>query len=162
MILITAAVQYYSPHRLIATATAVSTSARAIAVAAFTAIYFATLGAREAINVPALVGKAGVASGLSPKSIGPFIGAIAGHNTTALDMIPGINQTIIEAGEAANKQAYADSVRIIYIIAASLGALACVLCYWVGPSREFMTYRVDAPVEELHSKHDRRRTSAPA
>ena len=156
LILITAAVQLHSPHRLIATATAVSTSARAVACAAFTAIYFATLGSREAINLPREVGKAAVEAGLPSQLIVPFIGAIADRNATALNLIDGVNATVIAAGETANKQAYADSVRVVYIVAAALGLLACTLCYWLGPTRQLMDYRVDAPVEELHGKHRER------
>lgn len=48
-------------------------------------------------------------------------------------------------------QAFADSFRIVYIIAAPFGAVAAVAALWLGSVNMTMNYRVDAPVEKLTS-----------
>lgn len=154
LILITAGVQLFSSHKLIATATAVSTSARAIGASVFTAIYFAAWGTQMKIKVPEDIGKVAAAAGLSPASTGEFIGAIASNNATALGAIDGVNSTVIAAGHAAYNQAFADSVRVVFIIATAFGVVACILCFGVADIRHGMNYKVDAPVEELHGKHE--------
>lgn len=57
IILIIAGVQLSTPHHLIATATALITSSRALAATLFTAIYTAAFRTRYAAKLPAYVGK---------------------------------------------------------------------------------------------------------
>ena len=152
LILIISGVQLSTPHSLIATATAVTTSSRAVAATVFTAIYAAALNTRLDSNIPIDVGKAALKAGLSASSLPAFIGALAGGDTGALAKIPGVTPQIIQLGVAALKQAFADSLRVVYIIAAPFGALACVACLFLGDMRKTMNYHVDAPVEDLHAK----------
>lgn len=153
LILIISGVQLSTPHRLIATATAVTTSSRAVAATVFTAIYSAALNTRLDTNLPNDIGKAALAAGLPATSLKAFVGALAGGETAALAKIPGVTPTIVAAGLVALKQAFADSIRVVYIIAAPFGALACVACLFLGDLRKTMNYQVDAPVEDLHAKH---------
>jgi Fungal trichothecene efflux pump (TRI12) len=163
LILIITGVQLSTPHALIATATAVTTSSRAVAATVFTAIYAAALNARLDINIPGHVAKAALRAGLPPSSLPNFIKALAGHDDAALAKVPGVNPQIIGVGVVALKQAFADSLRVVYIIAAPFGALACVMCLFLGDMKRTMDYRVDAPVEDLHARthpqhrHGRRR-----
>lgn len=160
LILIITGVQLSTPHRLIATATAVVTSSRAVAATMFTAIYSAALNTRLDTNLPNDIGKAALAAGLPASSLTAFIGALAGGDTAALAGIPGVTPAIIAAGVAGLKQAFADSIRVVYIIAAAFGAVACILCLFLGDMRKTMNYAVDAPVEELHAKHHHNQQSA--
>lgn len=153
LVLIIAGVQLSTPHHLIATATAVTSSARAVTATVFTAIYAAALRDRLAVDIPALVAPAAAKAGLEASSIPAFVGALASSNTTALPLIPGVTPAIIEAGVVAITQALADGIRTVYIIAVPFGALACVGCYFLGDLKKTMNYHVDAPVEELHAKH---------
>lgn len=155
LVLVITGVQLSTPHHLIATATAVTTSARAIAATIFTAIYSAALNDRLAKYIPAYVAKAAVEAGLPPSSLPAFIGALSTQDTAALGTIAGVTPEIIGAGVAALKQAFADGIRVVFIIAAPFGALACIACFFLGDLRETMNYRVDAPVEELHHKGGR-------
>ncbi|KIW78982.1 hypothetical protein Z517_08822 [Fonsecaea pedrosoi CBS 271.37] len=152
LILIIAGVQLSTPHSLIATATAVTTSSRAVAATVFTAIYAAALNTRLGTNIPNGVAGAAAKAGLPASSIPTFVEALAAGNTAALSSIPGVTPTIIAAGVAALKQAFADSIRVVYIIAAPFGALACIACLFLGDLRKTMNYVVDAPVEDLHAK----------
>ena len=155
LILIVAGVQLSTPHHLIATATAATTSARAVSATVFTAIYSAALNSRLTRYIPEYVAGAAAAAGLPSSSIGAFIGALTGGNQTALLAVPGVSPGIIGAGSAAMEQAYADGLRVVFIIAAPFGVLACVVCYFIGDLRKTMDYHVDAPVEKLVAKHRR-------
>ena len=154
LILVITGVQLSTPHHLIATATAVTTSSRAVAATVFTAIFAAALSSRLDNNIASYTAKAALGAGLPPSSLKAFIGALASGNTAALSKVPGVTPAIIALGVAALKQAFADALRVVYIIAAPFGALACVLCLFLGDLRKTMNYRVDAPIEDLHAKHD--------
>ncbi|CAD6587036.1 MAG: hypothetical protein CYPHOPRED_003766 [Cyphobasidiales sp. Tagirdzhanova-0007] len=152
-ILVIAGVQLSTPHHLIATATAVVTSSRAVAASTFTAIYGAALSTRLDAKIPAYIAKAALAAGLPPSSLPAFVSAIATKDVAALPTIPGVTPPIIAAAIAAVSQALADGFRIIFIIAAPFGLVAIVACYFLGDLSKTMHYRVDAPMEEIHAKH---------
>ena len=153
LVLVIAGVQLSTPHHLIATATAVTTSARAVSATVFTAIYGAALTTRLAKDIPSYVAKAALGAGLPKTSLEAFVGALAGNDAAALPKIPGVTPAIIGAGVGGLKQAFADGIRVVYIIAAPFGALACILCFFLGDLKSVMNYHVDAPIEDLHAKH---------
>jgi hypothetical protein len=153
VILILAGVQLAVPHKLIGTSSALTTSVRALAGTVFIAIYSTTLNNRLATNLPKQIAPAVLHLGLPATSLGAFIGALGAGNPAALEKIPGITQAIIDTGLKAFKQAFADSIRIVFIIAAPFGVAAIVLTYFLGSMRETMNYAVDAPMEQLHAKH---------
>ena len=154
LILVVSGVQLSTPHRLIATATAVTTSSRAIAATIFTAIYAAAFASRLSGDLPNDVAAAAAKAGLPATSIKAFVEALLGKDTAALAKVPGVTPAIIGAAAAAVKQAFADSVRVVYIIAVPFGVVACIACCFLGDIRKTMNYRVDAPVEDLHAKHE--------
>jgi hypothetical protein len=159
LVLVVAGVQLSTPHHLIATATAVTTSSRAVSATVFTAIYGAALTTRLNNYIPSYIAGAALKAGLPESSLKAFIGALAGNDSAALPSIPGVTPTIIKAGIAALKQAYADGIRVVYIIAAPFGAVACLACFFLGDLNSVMNYSVDAPVEDLHAKHHNRGSS---
>lgn len=153
VVLIVAGVQLATPHHLIATATAVLTSTRAVAASTFTAIYTAAYTTQAKSKLPRAVTAAASAAGLSSAHTPAFVEAAVEGNTTALGLLPGVTPAIARAGMAGVKQGQADSYRVVWIIAAPFGLLACVFVYFLDDMKKLMTYRVDAPVEELHAKH---------
>ncbi|QDS73349.1 hypothetical protein FKW77_006804 [Venturia effusa] len=158
LILILAGVQLSTPHHLIATATAATTSARSVSGTAFTAIYAAALNDGLTKKMPAYIANAVIRAGLPLSSVAAFVNALAAKDTAALPKIPGVTPMIIQAGLGGMKQAFADSIRVVYIIAAPFGLLACIGCLFLGDLRTTMSYRVDAPVEKLKAKHHRGNT----
>lgn len=152
LVLIIAGVQLSTPHHLIATATAVTTSARAVSATVFTAIYAAALSTRLGEYIPSYIAEAALSAGLPKSSLGAFIEALAGDDTAALPNIPGVTPAIINAGIIALTQAFADGIRVVYIIAAPFGILACTACFFLGDLKKTMNYHVDAPLEDLHAK----------
>ena len=153
LILLVSAVQLSTPHQLIATATAVLTSTRAVFATVFTAIYAAALRERLNTKLPAYVAQAATESGLAPSSLTAFLGAFLTNDPHALAQVPGATPAVIGASAVALKQAFADSFRIIYIIAAPFGVVAIIASLCMGNLKSLMNYAVDAPVEKLHAKH---------
>ena len=90
LVLVIAGVQLSTPHHLIATATAVTTSSRAVSATVFTAIYGAALTTRLNKYIPGYISTAAVEAGLPQSSLGAFIGALTSENSTALSGVPGV------------------------------------------------------------------------
>lgn len=155
LVLVVAGVQLSTPHHLIATATAVTTSSRAVSATIFTAIYGAALTTRLNKYIPNYVAEAAIKAGLPQSSLEAFVGAIADNNSKALSGIKGVTPAIISSGVSALKQAFADGIRIVYMIAAPFGAVACIACFFLGDLKSVMNYSVDAPVEDLQAKYRR-------
>lgn len=152
LILIIAGIQLATPHALIATATALAITSRAVSTAVFTAIFSAALTERLEPNIISYVSSAALKTGLPVASVKEFVEALATKNAAALPHIQGVTPQIIAAGISALKQAFADSIRVVFIIAAPFGALACLLCWFLDDQSKEMNYRVDAPVEDLHAR----------
>jgi hypothetical protein len=124
-----AGVQLSTPYHLIATATAVTTSSRAVSATIFTAIYGVTLNTRLNKYIHGYVAEAAMEAWLPTSSVEAFVKAIADSNSEGLSGIKGVNPAITSAGVAALKQAFADGIRAVYMIAAPFGALGCVACF---------------------------------
>lgn len=150
LILLISCAQLAVPHHLIATATAVMTSSRAVAAAMFTAIYSASVGSSETSKLPSYIGKAAVAAGLPQTTLTEFVRAMLSKNAAALEKLG--TPAIVAAAQKAVLQAQADSFRIVYIIAAPFGLIAVILSWFIEDMTTLMTYHVDAPVEVLHAK----------
>lgn len=152
LVLIVAGVHLSTPHHLIATATAVTTSARAVAATVFTAIYAAAFSSRAAKLVPAHVAAAALGAGLPATALPDFLPAFLAKKTSALAAIDGVTPAVLAAAAGGAKQALADSLRVVYMIAAPFGALAVIACFFLGDLSKTMNYLVEAPVEDLHAK----------
>lgn len=153
LILIITGVQLSTPHHLIATATAVTTSARAVGASVFTAaIFSAAYSSKLNVKLPADIGSAVTKADLPADEVSAFISAMTTHNSAALSEIPGVNFTILSAATEAMRQSYADSLHIVYYIAIPFGVVACLACFFLDDLRTTMNYRVDAPVENLTAR----------
>lgn len=152
IVLILASIQLSVPHELIATATAVTVSSRAVAAAVFTTLYVTAFSNRLKDKLPSYVASAAIKGGLPKASIPVYVAALIAKDEATLLRIEGINPQIIQAGATAIKQAYADSMRIVFVIAAPFGVLAALSCWFIADLRTTMNYKVDAPVEQLREK----------
>ena len=155
LVLIVTGTQLSTPHKHIAIATACITTSRAMAGAIFTAINSAAFNSRLKKDLPKYVAAAATAAGLPVTSLPAFITALSAGDVSTLATIPGVTPTIIAKGAHALQQAFADSLRVIYIIPIPIGVVACIACWFLGDMRRTMNYRVDAPVEELHAKREK-------
>lgn len=160
LILIISGVQLSTPHHLIATATAVTTSSRAVAATVFTAVYAAAFSSRLDSKLPNYVAAAAQQAGLPTTSLHSFVEAFLAKDMSALAQIKGVTPGIMAAAAVALRQAFADSLRVVYIIAVPFGIVACILCLFLGNMKKTMNYHVDAPVEDLHAKGTAQHSSA--
>ncbi len=156
LVLVVAGVHLSTPHELIATATGLTCATRAVAATMSTAIFAAALTNRLNRDLPGYSAKAALDAGLPPSSLGDFLKALLSGDTSALSTIDHVTSEIVLAAQKAMLQAYADGFRIVYIIAAPFGAVACIVSLFLGNLKKVMTFRVDAPVEELHAKSEGR------
>jgi hypothetical protein len=147
LILAVTGVQLSTPHRFLATATACTTSARAIAGAVFSVIDTAAFNARINKYLPQYVATAASGAGLPHSSLPGFIEALSSGDSAALAKVPGVTPNIIAQGARALQQAYADSIRIVFIISAPFGVVALVACWFLGDLKKTMNSHIDAPVE---------------
>ncbi|KAF2650004.1 MFS general substrate transporter [Lophiostoma macrostomum CBS 122681] len=153
LILILTGVQLAVPHHLMATATAMVVSCRTLGGSIFTAAYSTALSTRLNSNIPSYLAQAVAQAGLPPSSIGPFIGAFVGKDEAALAQIPGVTPAVLGAAGGAFQRAFADSIRVVYEIAAPFGAVACILCLLLPSFRSIMDHKIEAPLEDQHEHH---------
>src|SRR4030081_3198730 len=105
LVLVIAGVHLSTRHQFIATATAVTTSSRAVSATVFTAIYSAALTTSLNKYIPSYVGAAAVKVGLPESSLEALIEALASSNSTDLSSIQEITPAIIQSSAAGLKQA---------------------------------------------------------
>jgi len=141
-------------HKLIATATACTTFSRAIASAIFSAINVAAFNAGLKNFLPEYIAQAASAAGQPAASLLEFIEVLSKGNTGALAKVPGITPMFIAQGTRALQQAFADSLRIVFITATPFEVISCITSWCLGDLRETINFRVDTPAEELHAKQD--------
>jgi hypothetical protein len=153
LISIIAGVQLSTPYHLSATATAVTMSTRAVAATTFTAIYTAAPNTRLDKYIPSYVAKAAVGADLAPTSLPVLVMALTSQDTAALSQIPGVTPEIIGANVTALRQAFADDIRVVFIIAAPFGALACIVWFLLGSLKDVMNYHVGPPIELCRVEH---------
>ena len=159
LVLTVSGAQLVVPHKFLATASAVTTTARAVSVAVFTAIFSAVFNTRIRNKLPIYIAAAATASGLPASSLPAFIKALSTGQTATLAKIPGVTPGIIAKSITALEQAYADSIRVVFIIAAAFAFVSCFACLLLGDLQKTMNYSVDAPIEELHAKRHRHTTA---
>lgn len=140
-------------NHLIATATAVTTSARAVAATVFTASYSAAFSNRLAGYLPQYTSRAALGAGITKSSLTAFIGVLSANDPPAQAGFPSLTPAITDLDTRALKQAFADGLRIVFIIGAPFGVVACVMCFFPGGVSKTMNYMVEARVEDLHHKH---------
>ena len=153
LVLVLAGVQLSVPHHLMATATALVVASRTLAASIFVAIYSTVLSQRLSTRIPEYIAAAALKAGLSPQYLGPFIGAFASGEIAAAAQIPGVTPAVLGAAGGAYQQAFADGVRVVFIIAAPFGFVACLLCFLLPSYKDRMDYLVEAPLEDLHKHH---------
>lgn len=149
LILIVTAIQYAAPHHLIGTVTALTISTRALGASVTTAICGAAFGDSFGGKLPVYVGHAALSAGLPQSSLGAFIGALASNHFNDLLSIPGVTPEIVSAGTGALQHAYADSLRLVFIIVAPFGMFGTILCFFMPSFEATMNKHIDEPLEAI-------------
>ena len=103
------------------------------------AIYITTVNARRLKYISSYVAEAAIQNGI-PTALVPAFG-----DNAALLQITGVATTIIISGVIALRQAFADGIRIVFIIAAASCAVAGAGVLLMQDLTDSMNYRVDVP-----------------
>lgn len=145
--------QLSTPPQLIAIASGLIISVRSLGGTIGIAIYNA-LFQDQMRHLPVNIGEAAVKKGLEAEFVPDFITALSAHNNTALEMIPGITEQIIIAGDVAYKNTHVLAFRHVWIAGGCFVALATIVAAFLyDPTKEF-TMRVDATVERTRETEE--------
>ena len=149
-ILMTAA-QFGTPPELIATASGLMIGVRSlggsVGLAIYNAIFTHTLSANLASKVPGAV----LPLGLPPSSLGLFISAMTSGQTDALNKIPGVSASIIQAGGNAVKEAFCVAFRNVWITAGCFTFVALIAALFLQDPTADFNMQIDAPLEPVES-----------
>jgi hypothetical protein len=118
------AAQFSTPAELIAIASGLMISVRSLGGTIGLAIYNAIFNSSLSRNLASKIAAATLPLGLPATSLGPFIGALAANNVTALGEITRGDTAIIGAGAGALLDAYAVAFRNVWIAAGAFAFLA--------------------------------------
>lgn len=149
-----AGVQLAVPYKVLATATALIASARAVGIAVFTAIFTVAYSNSLVSSMAKWVPRAAIEAGVPTQSIPAFVQAIESSDPNVTS-IPGVTAAMVQAGLMASQNATADALQVVFAIAMPFGVIAAILCYFLGSYKDTMNYVVEAPVEELYAKNRR-------
>ncbi|EXJ66191.1 uncharacterized protein A1O5_10807 [Cladophialophora psammophila CBS 110553] len=139
--------QLATPPELISITSGLMASMRSFGGAVGVAIQLAIFNSGLNSNLVPQVTAAVEPLGLSATSIGPLIAALDTENRTLIQAVPGVNQEIIEAAEAARTDAFVLGFRDVWISVAAFAAFGIFICYFVeNPKTEFNS-KIDAPLE---------------
>ena len=137
----------YSPDDFIATATALSLAIRVIGGSIGYSIYFNVFGNKLTTELPAQVAKFAIGAGLPASSAVEFVGTFLTVPAN-ITRVPGVTPAIIAAATKGSQWAYAEALKMVWLVSIPFGVCAIVACCFLGNTSRFMTNRVAA-----HIKH---------
>lgn len=100
-----------------------------------------------AAKLPTYIAQAGLAAGLPPTSLAPFVGGLATGNITLAASAPGVTPEMLAAGGQAALEAFADSFRYIWIVSVPFVVVGLVAVSCMSSVREALNAIVDRPLE---------------
>lgn len=109
-------------------------------------IYLAIYTNRVAAFMPQKIIPAVTGAGLPSSSLTALFAAIAKGTTTAIDAVPGMNKAIELVLVAAQKRAYAESLKIVYLSSLSFGGFALITAFFASDVDKFLTGFVNKTV----------------
>ncbi|KAJ6019441.1 hypothetical protein N7522_001508 [Penicillium canescens] len=101
-------------------------SAKQVAGTIATVTYIAILNSRVSAVLPRDVSAAAVKAGLAKSSVTYLLEAVSVGTTTALQAIPGMTDSILAAVGDAEKTAYSQSFRTVFLVSIAFGGLAII------------------------------------
>ncbi|KAJ5543894.1 hypothetical protein N7494_005173 [Penicillium frequentans] len=101
-------------------------SAKQVAGTIATVIYITILNSRVAAVLPRDVSAAAVKAGLETSSVTYLLEAVSAGTTTALQAVPGMTDSILAAIGNAEKTAYSQSFRTVFLVSIAFGGLAII------------------------------------
>lgn len=153
---IVSAAQLVTPHELIATATALTLTFRSLGPALFLPLFNAAVTPRLTKYIPSYIAKAATQAGVPTDLLPALVEALVEGQASSIPDDPSITASVLAACTRALQQAYADALRWVAIAIAIMVVTAMVACCFLSTTQDLMNYHVDAPVEALHAKKDKK------
>ena len=150
-----------APH-LLGLTTGQLIAARGAGQTVSAAVLAAVYGAKIQTILPAKVADAVMEAGLPPSSVAEFVTDIAKGNAIALMTIPGINDSIVAAGQTAATRAYVESFHYGWYTALPFAIVALLITFLLSSKtiKAQMTWLVERPVATVVHIHDAERRAA--
>ncbi|KAL1898142.1 hypothetical protein Sste5346_003544 [Sporothrix stenoceras] len=122
------------------------TSMRAVTGTIALSIYVSVYSARLPVFVNQDVTAAAASSGLPTSSLPQLFTALTNGTTAALDAVPGMNSTILEAVTDGNLLAYHMAFKIVFLSTISFGGIAIIASFFVQDVSKFMNNFVNKTI----------------
>lgn len=122
------------------------TSMRAVTGTIALSIYVSVYSARLPVFVNQDVTAAAASSGLPTSSLPELFTALTNGTTAALDAVPGMNSTILEAVTDGNLLAYHMAFKIVFLSTISFGGIAIIASFFVQDVSRFMNNFVNKTI----------------
>lgn len=159
--LLLVATQFSTPHAYLSTATGLAFSSRAIGGAFGTAVLYSIINGHVSGNYNDAVGRAAVASGLSPDAVVPLLSVMKEGNgpptkvallAVLSEVIPGINSTIVSNAVNAGHGVYARGYQLAWASIVPFVVIAIICCALLTDVKHMMTEKVEATLEKVSDK----------
>jgi len=146
MTIATPMVQLAVAHEYIGIATAFAITARNVGGAVAQVIYVAIFSNRLTDNIVKLVATPLAYAGVPPAELPAVIGALTGAAPASL--LAGLTPTQIGVGVNGIKEAYAQSLRTVYLVSIAFGVIGVVAVCFCVDVEKYKTDRVDIKLDE--------------
>jgi hypothetical protein len=111
-------------------------------------IYLAIYSNQLTENLSQDITNAVEAAGLPATSVPDLLIAISNGTTTALESVPGVNDTILRALALATKQAYAHAFKIVYLATLGFTAVGFIAAFFIQDVDEYLTNYVNKTIHK--------------
>ncbi|KAK6501599.1 hypothetical protein TWF481_009434 [Arthrobotrys musiformis] len=135
-----------TPNEYIAHAMSLLASSRALGGSIGITIFEQIFSSKEKDILPGKISTAVLAAGLPSDSLKEFLEGSEHGITSALLKIPGVTQTILEAGSASMVQGLADSYRFIWYSLIPFAFVTLILAFFLMSTKAQMTRQVAAGI----------------
>ncbi|OCK83985.1 MFS general substrate transporter [Lepidopterella palustris CBS 459.81] len=130
-----------TPDAFIATVVSISNALRFLGGAVGYSIYYAIFNGKIKAKLPTAVANAAAMAGLPLASIQTFVGVFL-TEPTKLATVPGVTPQVIAAAGMAAKEAYAESIKYVWLSTIPFGVLCIAGVLIMGSNKKYQTNRV--------------------
>ncbi|KAK5203332.1 hypothetical protein LTR41_010975 [Exophiala xenobiotica] len=143
-------IQYCAHDRDIGAATGLASSIRTAGGAIGIAIYSSIITSKVGHDLVPTLATAAVKAGLPAASVESFILALTSGSASALASVKGINDAIIGAGVAAEREVYTSAFKLVYLVSLAFGGLAIMIGVWVRGVDDQLTKQLAVKLDAPH------------
>lgn len=136
-----------SPDDYIATTVALSLAVRVIGGSIGYAVYYNVFVNKLTAKLPEEIAKFAINAGLPLSSATEFVGTFLTVPANVTN-VAGVTPAILAAAVKGSQWAYAESLRMVWLVSIPFGICAIISCCFIGNTSTFMTNRVAAHIKK--------------